>query len=374
MTLRIEVDARLLSAGGIGRYLRELTARWLGHPDVSRMRFFGHRAELEAFLERTDVRSVAEVVSWIDPPYRPEAQLRWPGVARAGGWPADVSFFPHYDVPLFRHPRPSVVTVHDLIHFQEPEGFPAWKRAVGLALLRGALERATVVVTVSEASRHAICEMMPSVSGKVHVVPNGVGAPFRADRGQASGDASGGGVSPEHGPFILCVGRDKRYKNLEHAVRTLAHLPEREGWRLVLVGPTERAAQEVAVRAGHAELAHRIVATGPVTDEALRSLYVAAKAVLVPSTLEGFGLPVLEARACGAPVIAADLPWSRELSPSGVTLMRGWSGAAWARAVCDGRRGGDALPARAWRWDTAADRTLELLRGAAEVGARPGGV
>jgi glycosyltransferase involved in cell wall biosynthesis len=371
MTLRIQVDARLLGAGGIGRYLRELTSRWLARADVEALRFFGLPSELEPFLAEHDARGVAEIVPWADRPYSPAAQLRWPALSRAPPWTPDVTFLPHYDVPLLRHPEPSVVTVHDLIHFQVPEGFPAWKRALGLALLRGALERARAVVTVSETSRHAICRLIPAVAGKVHVVPNGVGAAFRPPTpGEAAHARGAWGLE---GPFMLCVGPDKPHKNLAHAVRVLGQLPAAEGWRLVLVGPTDADCERLVARVGAAELRARVVPLAHVTDEQLRSLYATAEAVLVPSLLEGFGLPVVEARACGGTVFAGDVPWARELRASGVTLVRGWSPAVWAGEVRRSKGDSGSLSPGVWRWETAAERTLQVLQSAGDVGENHGG-
>jgi glycosyltransferase involved in cell wall biosynthesis len=331
---------------------------------VEALRFFGHRSELEAFLAEYDARGVAEIVPWTYGSYSPVAQVHWPALPRRAPRP-DVTFLPHYDVPLLRHPEPSVVSVHDLIHFQVPEGFPVWKRALGLALLRGALERARAVVTVSETSRHAICEVMPAVAGKVHVVPNGVGRAFRAPTHEEAARARG--VCGLEGPFMLCVGPDKTHKNLAHAVRVLGHLPAAEGWKLLLVGPTDADCERLVARVGAPELRAAVVSLGRVTDERLRSLYATADAVLVPSVLEGFGLPVLEARACGGKVLAADLPWARELRASGVTLIRGWSPAAWAGEVRSPKGDPGSLPAGMWRWEMAAERTLQVLQRARDV-------
>src|SRR5690606_16465698 len=115
----------------------------------------------------------------------------------------------------------------------------------------------------------------------------------------------------------------------------------------------------------------RVVVTSHVTDVQLRALYSMASAVLVPSLLEGFGLPVLEARACGAKVLAADLAWSRELAAAGVSLVRGWDPAAWAAEVRSSRPTQPPLATQDWRWDSAARQTFDVLRRAAEVGATP---
>ena len=361
-TVRIQVDARLLRSGGIGRYIREITGRWLARDDVARIRFFGRSSELEPFLADRDRRGIAEVEPWMDGPYSPAAQLRWPLVKRGLSWPADITFLPHYDVPLLRHPRPSLVTVHDLIHFQLPRGFPAWKRALGMALLRRALEEATNVVTVSETSRIAICRLMPAAAGKVHVVRNGVGDEFRPlsrEERTASGTEWG-----RLRPFILCVGPDKPHKNLAQAVRTLARLPDSEGWRLVLVGPSEVDRERLLADVGHPDLRSRVVVTGAVSDRDLRSLYGLATAVLVPSLLEGFGLTVLEARACGGRVLVGDLPWTRELEQPGVELMRSWSPPTWATEIREATCGVPGFDRDAWGWDVAAEGTFEVLRDA----------
>ncbi len=365
MSLRIQVDARLLRGGGIGRYIREITGRWLSRLDVGAIRFMGRPEELEPFLEERDRHGVAEILPWTDGPYSPVAQLRWPFLARRS-WEPDVSFFPHYDVPLVGFPAPSLVTIHDLIHFQRPEGFPGWKRVLGHVLMRKALESATSIVTVSDTSRHAICGWMPSANSKIHVVKNGVGAEFRPLSAEERVVARNRWTGLE--PFVLCVGPDKPHKNLAHAAAVLAHLPMDEGWRLVLVGPSKADRDRLLASVGRAELGARTIVTGRVSDQDLRSLYGLAAVVLVPSRLEGFGLPVVEARACGTRVLVADLPWAREVALEGVTLMAGWNARAWAEEIRISREIPPPSTRPEWSWETAADQTFEALLRAREVG------
>ena len=364
--LRIQVDARLLQAGGIGRYIREITRRWLARPDIGALHFFGRPAELEPFLAEWDVRGVADVTRWADGPYSPVAQLRWPILTLRAPWAADITFLPHYDVPLLCPPHPFVVCVHDLIHFQRPEGFPDWKRALAMTLMRRALEGATAIVTVSETSGHAICNVAPGVGEKIEVVKNGVGEEFRplSPMEAAAADRKWGHLRP----FALCVGPDKPHKNLSQAVEVLTRLPADEGWRLVLVGPSEAERDRLVAASDPADVGSRVIVTGRVTDEDLRSLYGLAAAVLVPSLLEGFGLPVLEARACGARVLMVDRPWTRELAQPGVVLMPNWSPLAWAREIRAARSGVPALARNLWSWDETAERTFEVLVDAAKVG------
>ena len=176
--MRIHVDARLLRAGGIGRYIREITGPWLREPEVASVRFLGRPEELEPWLDEVDVRGIAEVTAWSDPPYSLRAQLRWPGLGSRRAEP-DVTFFPHYDAPMIRHPRPSLVTVHDLIQYRLPEGFPGWKRWGGARLLGRAVTNATGIVAVSEATGEDLARRFPGAAAKVRVVKNGVSEVFR---------------------------------------------------------------------------------------------------------------------------------------------------------------------------------------------------
>ena len=133
-------------------------------------------------------------------------------------------------------------------------------------------------------------------------------------------------------------------------------------------GGLSRDRDHLLASSGWPELGARTVVTGRVSDEDLRSLYGLAAVVLVPSRLEGFGLPVVEARACGTRVLVADLPWAREVAQEGVTLMPGWNAKAWAEEIRLGREAPPPSTRPEWRWETAAGRTFEALRRAREVG------
>lgn len=359
--MRIQIDARLLNSGGIGRYIREIVGPWLVDRRVERVRCFGHPEELRAWLADRDPRGIVDVVPWVDPVYSLRAQVNWPRLHQGPhSWPADVSLFPHYDIPLLAHPAPSVVVVHDLIHLEVADAFPAWKRAGAAAMLRAVCQRATEVITVSRASGRAIRAFMGDSGPRVHVVPNGVSEVFVPPPEPLSS-----AVPAPVAPYVLVVAPHKPHKNLAFAVRVLGHLPEREGWRLLLVGPRGAEVAAIARAAGQPGLEARIEAVGAVDDRALRDLYRGARAVLVPSRLEGFGLPALEACACGTRALAPDLPWARELAMFGVERLRHWEPGAWARAIR--ARPAGALPASSPRadvprWREASDATFDLLR------------
>ena len=207
------------------------------------------------------------------------------------------------------------------------------------------------LITVSETSREHILEFLGSVEAPVEVIRNGVSEIFTQGSPAPESDA----------PFMLVVAPHKPHKNLVLLARILQHLPELDGWRLIAVGPDVEDRRAIVKASGVAGLADRIDVPGLCSDEELRDLYRAAAVVVVPSLLEGFGLPALEARACGTRVLAPDLPWARDLLDAGVELVSGWDPRNWARIIQSDwvRMGSEGWEVPRWR--DASEATLAVL-------------
>lgn len=361
------VDARGIDASGIGRYLREILAGVLADPRFGRATLLGDPARIRAFRED---RQLGERVSALPYPgefYSPVSQLAWLRLRARRHTLADVAFFPHYDVPLVALPKRSVVTVHDLTHFKVPDAFPMWKCHTAAALLRKSVSGAARLITVSEAARRDIVERFPCAAAKVEVVLNGVSSSF-LNYGHTRPEVS---TIALNAPYLLCVGNRKPHKNLVAAVETLARLrQDRAELRLVLVGRDYDASGEVGQRAEQLGVRGAVVELPVADDEVLRELYAGCEALLFPSLYEGFGLPVLEAMASGAPVIAsnrASLP--EVVGDAGIlTDPDDYEGmAAAVRQLADNadlrseliRRGYER--AARFSWKTAAQRTADIL-------------
>ncbi|MFC1574816.1 glycosyltransferase family 4 protein [Gemmatimonadota bacterium] len=356
----------MLRAGGIGRYLREITGPWLADHRVEAIRFLGRPEELEPWLEEVDAGGNAEIGVWRDRPYSPRAQLRWPGLKTSLGWEPDVTFFPHYDVPLLAHPQPSVVAVHDLIHFKLPQTASWWKRQAGKILLRGALGGASQIVTVSEQSRRDLLDWRPGLEGRVSVVPNGVSPVFRPLTPEERTGAEGrwGHLRP----FALCMGEMKAHKNLGLVVAAVRRA--RREWpelKVVLVGGSEANLRGLRTRSGDRTEQGWIVGVDAPLDEDLRALMVLSEAFLFPSLYEGFGLPPLEAAACGANVLVSDRTPIPEFLRGYAALLDPEDLSGWvesllgARSGQEGRNPGAPQPGDLPRWGTASSQTLEVL-------------
>jgi len=268
---------------------------------------------------------------------------------------------------------PDVVTIHDILFETHPELFEGAFSARSVGLIRRTARRAAVVLTVSEFSRRAIVERYRLPPEKVLVTPNGVDREVFRPLGTEPA-----GIRERYrleGPFILFVGRIEPRKNLPRLIRAFSRARERlgGGLRLAVAGPEDFRSREVFQEAERQAEAS-VVFLGAVPDADLPALYNLAEAVTYPSLAEGFGIPVLEAMACGTPVLA---------SPRGALPEVGGDADLWVEpedetALAEGierivtdtdlrARLRAAGPSRAERfdWSETARGTLEAYRRAA---------
>lgn len=213
---------------------------------------------------------------------------------------------------------PTVVGVHDAIPFELPELTVPGTRArlFSRAKERLALAQATRLFTVSEASRRAIAAGMGVSRERLTIVPEAPDPVFQPASGEAirGARAAVGLRDGEH--YLLYAGGISPHKNLETLITALARLaPPRP--RLVAVGDLERevyvsAASAVRARIAALGLESDVTLPGFVPDETLAALYTGARVVVIPSLAEGFGLPAVEAAACGAPLLLSDIAPHRE--------------------------------------------------------------
>lgn len=217
----------------------------------------------------------------------------------------------NYFIPLRRPPRRVVITVHDLIPLLFPEFTPRAKKTrfnfLFRWVIRLCLERADRVIAPSRRTRDDILGRFPAAAGKVTVVYNGVDEKYRPLEPAAARRLLPAAVDPAV-PFALFVGRLDPYKNAAALVRAFdLFLRETgEAGRLVLASHRDPRYLEVFAAIAASSCADRIVFLDGLGEEEIIALYACARAVVLPSLYEGFGLPPLEAMACGAAVVCSD--------------------------------------------------------------------
>ena len=299
----------------------------------------------------------------------------------------DLLHSPDFIAPWLRPGTRSVVTVHDVAFLRDPELLDAPSRRY-YGQLPAALARADAVIAVSKCTRRDLIELAGAPPEKVTVVYEAAGERFRPlDRlERLTGAARAGGklppdmarlVSGELGPFFLFVGTIEPRKNLPTLFRAYEAYRARAGRRaatLVLAGApgwrNEAELREIERLRAAGHLAWFQAAT----DEHLLLLYNAATALVLPSRYEGFGLPALEAMACGTPVLASDAASLPEVVGDAGVLLPPDDIDAWAEALRE--IGDDRIKrqaaiaaglerARRFSWERAAEQTLSVYRRAA---------
>ena len=233
---------------------------------------------------------------------------------------------------LPRLTAPTVLTVHDLIFERYPEHHTRRNTAFLRVGMRLFVRAATAIIAVSEHTRRDLISLYGVPAAKIHVVYEGVDptfAPAPADeisRVQAR-------YSPAR-PYLLMVGTLEPRKNHATALRALARL---KAWglphRLVIAGGSGWLFEPIRQQVADLGLAGDVTFAGYVPAADLPPLYSGAACVLAPSLYEGFGFPVLEAMACGAPVVCSDVSSLPEVAGDAALAVAPQDDAALAAAT-----------------------------------------
>lgn len=304
---RIAFDARYVNDRyhGIGRYaFRLLEGLVAMAPDREFVVFKGPGKDSRFDWSRLEKQSNIEFRSGPWPLYWPREQVVWPRSLRQNQ--VGLFFSPSFPAPLFSS-VPQVITVHDLIFDRYPTYMPSrWARPYYRLLMKMSSRKANAVVAVSQATRDDLVRYYKLPPEKIVVVPEGVDPHFHpvTDEAQLQITRERYGLSDR---FILVVGVRRPHKNLARLVCAFAGIDTAYSYQLVFVGPQDRRfPDEACLAAEQSGVNGRARFLDWVTEADLPKLYSLATLLALPSIIEGFGLPALEAMACGTPVLAAN--------------------------------------------------------------------
>jgi glycosyltransferase involved in cell wall biosynthesis len=324
--VKVAVDVTALSQtrAGTARYLHALLPRL--EPEVEVERIAGFSRGRPGTL-------------WLD--------LAWyPHVLPYRARNADVLHCPTYRGPV--HARgPFVVTVHDVAVFRHPDAFPRWTREYSRRVVPRVLRAAARVLAVSEFTASELVEVLGVPREKIDITPNAVDGVFRPDGPRAEGE------------YALVVGTLEPRKNLARAIDAAARL----GVELRVVGA--RGWGGVEARGAHVRW------LGELSDGELAAQCRGALCLVYPSLYEGFGIPVLEAMACGTPVVTSQGGATEEVAGGAAVLVDPLDAESIATGMREAIGARDELRARGlarareFSWDETARRTLRAYEEAA---------
>jgi glycosyltransferase involved in cell wall biosynthesis len=295
--LRVGFDGRALAspAAGVRRYASSLL------PALAAL------GEVELVILGGDAASLPRGVAHVDEPRHPPTNAGWSlvGLPRAARRARiDVLHAPAYTAPLWGAP-PIVLTVHDVSYARRPEWYPYRRDLVRRAFYRRSARGARMILTDSEFSAGEIVAAYGIERERIIVARLGVDGRFTPGSGAEACEL------PQEisGPFVLHVGDLHERRNLATVVDAVIgarrHFGGASAVSLVLAGVDRGVGDALCAIAAGAGLPEAVVKLGSVGEDLLLSLYRCASALVYPSLYEGFGLPVLEAMACGTPVIAS---------------------------------------------------------------------
>ena len=371
---RFVIDARYVQSrpSGIGSYVSALIARLPALAPEVRFHLWTHP-------DRPQPVNAANVTMKVVPAaadgLRTLLRPTWLG-------PLSADDVVHFSASMLGRGLPcrSVVTIHDLMWLEQPakvDGRPlarALRARFYQTGMRHALAHATRLIAVSRATADRIQALSPESSRRVRVIHNAAGPAFVAPSDLQASLRRAAELIGSDAPYYLVVGKNEPYKDHQLALQAFAReaIP---GELLVLV---QRARQGAGLSRLARELgiADRLRWLPTLSEADLVTVLQAARALLQPSFVEGFGIPVLEAMATGCPVIASDTPALVEVL-AGAGLHAAVGDAAGLASAIHQLRSGSLREelrarglerARAFSWDVAARQTLEIYREAAASG------
>jgi glycosyltransferase involved in cell wall biosynthesis len=293
--MKLGIDAREIQDGvytGIGGPLANFLHYFASQPNNDTCVLFSARKVPIDFGPKVSNIVIQEHVAFVWDQWQLPQALNKEGI--------DVFYSPYYKIPLLK-PCRTISAILDLMYLTfEPyyKGLPIWAKLYYSIFGKAFAKRADVILTCSLYSKGEIKQVYGIADQKIKVIPLSVSDIYYPEAGPV----------PVDGRYILYVGNFKLHKNVSNIIKAFALIAaDFPDLKLVLAGPKEHTYEILETQVNEYGLTQRVVFLGKITEkDNPRFLYSKAKLVIMPSWFEGFGLPALEAMACGVPVVAAN--------------------------------------------------------------------
>lgn len=275
---------------------------------------------------------------------------------------------PYYVMP-YHTGLPTLLTFYDVIPLKFPQTVTARARLLFRLAANLALRASDHIVTISDAARNDLGSYFGVPASKVSVTPLAAGARYRPQPAAEVGRVREKYHLPDQ--FLLYLGINKPHKNLSALIDAFAQIASRHAHPLVIAGAWDDRYPQPRERAAHHHLGDAVRFLGPVNERDLPALYSAATLFVFPSLYEGFGLPVLEAMACGTPVACSNTPSLTEVAARAALLFDPRSVSEIRDAIVELVEDGPQRAKRTeqglaraslYSWQATADATLRCYR------------
>jgi glycosyltransferase involved in cell wall biosynthesis len=277
----------------------------------------------------------------------------------------DLLHVPSSVMPVFA-PCPTVISILDVTVLESPQNFNAWQRSYSRLFIPLSARRTSLIVTISEHSKRDIVEHLHVPSAKIAVTQLAASPDFRPI---SADDIAAIKLRYNLRSFILTVGTLEPRKNISRLLEAFASLDD--ACQLVHVGPNGWLFDEALNRVDRLKLQDKVRFLGYIPQDDLIALYNAASVFVYPSLYEGFGIPILEAMACGCPVITSSRSAMPEVAGDAALLIDPFSVQEMADAIrrlldepelAASLRAKGFARARLFSWERCAQETLEVYR------------
>lgn len=368
----IGIDARLWNQTGVGRYIRNLVANLFK---------IDKKNTYVLFIKREDAKDIKSQIShlakdgesrWVNSNLKIiETDIKWHSIAEQTKFPKllekenlDLVHFPYFSLPIF-YKKPYVVTIHDLIINHYPTGkastlFPLLyylKLFAYKFIIYKASQNAKKIIVPSIATKNEVIDHLKIGDEKITVTPE-------ATDEKISNKLINSKYEIPNTKYFLYVGNAYPHKNLENLITAFNNFSKDKDIKLVLVGKKDYFYKRLEQKTNPG----KIIFYGMATDEELSALYKNALSLVMPSLMEGFGLPVLEAMENKCLVICSDIPSLREVAKNSALYFNPKSTQEIEQVmgrVYDGKYEKNILEnayklAKDYSWEKMAKQTLDI--------------